>query len=141
MTIRIFQKTFMTAVLVISGMLVAQNAIATEITVQASKSAYVGKLQNGALLHGNRSYAYASVPKQVRGLEYILHDHKAASGLKVKVEKGGDICICACLTSSLLRRLDWAGNGRSPGLSVLLLSAPVQQSSIKLLSRAARSSH
>ena len=31
----------MTAVLVISGMLVAQNAIATEITVQASKSATV----------------------------------------------------------------------------------------------------
>ena len=42
----------MTAVLVISGMLVAQNAIATEITVQASKSAYVGKLQNGDFQKG-----------------------------------------------------------------------------------------
>jgi hypothetical protein len=69
--------------------LLGQPVRATEIEITASKVVDVGKLRNGARLHGNRSYAYRGLPKAVEGLQYTLHEHKATSTLKVTVRKGG----------------------------------------------------
>jgi len=94
MILRNFQKFLTLAVLLVSIIFVTQNALAVEITVKASRTAYVGKLQNNALIHGNRDYTYKNIPKSLRGMQYTLHDHKAASQLKVKVDKGGDLYLC-----------------------------------------------
>ena len=83
-----------TAVLISSSTFIVQNTHAAEITVKASKTVYVGKLQNGGLIHGNRDYSYDHIPKTVQDMQYTLHDHKAPSQLNVKVNKGGDLYLC-----------------------------------------------
>ncbi|MDP6526266.1 MAG: hypothetical protein QGH15_18805 [Kiritimatiellia bacterium] len=83
-----FQSIFTAAVLVVGTL------HATEIEVTGSRKVSVGKLQNGALLHRNRGYAYTKLPKAVHGRAYTLHDHKATSQLQVTVKQGGELMLC-----------------------------------------------
>ena len=69
------------------------NVNATELSVKANRTVYVGTLKNGSPLHGNRTYSYKNLPERVRGLHYTLHDHKAASDLAVHISKGGELYL------------------------------------------------
>ncbi|MHC4199447.1 MAG: HzsA-related protein, partial [Planctomycetota bacterium] len=64
------------------------------IEVSANKRVAVGKFGPGAPIHTNRNYAYGSIPKEIRGLQYTLHEHKGAGTLSCKVKSAGLLYLC-----------------------------------------------
>ncbi len=67
---------------------------ATEISVTASRNIGAGTLKNDSLIHANREYCYRTVPCELDGRGYILHEHRDPADLEIQVLKGGDLFIC-----------------------------------------------
>ena len=64
------------------------------ITVEANRPLAVGEIRASALLHTNRDYAFGAFPAELKGLQYVLHQHKSPARMEVRVKAGGTLYLC-----------------------------------------------
>jgi len=64
------------------------------VRVQGDKPLSAGEMRVSAPLHTNRDYAFGAFPGEVKGLTYVLHEHKNPARMNVEVKSSGLLYLC-----------------------------------------------
>jgi len=82
-------------IMLISAVLLlnACSAMAAKVEVKGDNTLLYAELKEGALVNANRNYAYQNIPKELLGMQYILHNHKEPSSISLNVKEAGNIYI------------------------------------------------
>jgi cytochrome c553 len=84
-------------------LLMACSGMAAKVHVKGDNTLLYSVLKENALVNPNRNYTFQKIPQEVLGLQYTLHNHKAASSITLNVKEASDIYICLVETEPGLK--------------------------------------
>jgi hypothetical protein len=85
------------------------------IRVKGNRPIVYGVLKESVRVNSDRDYTIAGTPKEIRGLHYVLHQHKAPADVTIDVTQGGEIHLClveGVLPTQLGLECDWKPAGK-----------------------------
>jgi hypothetical protein len=83
-----------TALVFATFLLAASLALAATLQVTCDRALSYSELKASAPVNSNRGYVFGSIPKELAGLQYALHEHKAPGRVRAEVKEAGTIYIC-----------------------------------------------
>ncbi|MDP6524553.1 MAG: hypothetical protein QGI24_09990 [Kiritimatiellia bacterium] len=70
------------------------SSVAATLRVNCDRALMYNELKPAAPVNSNREYVFGAIPKELTGLQYALHEHKAPGSVSVEVKEAGVFYIC-----------------------------------------------